>query len=92
MLSDDSKKRRRAEDVLIESEGFAWKVLNASLNGIYIYDVKLGQNVFINKQYTTWRLWKIQRFAWRSTWFQMASPPWRFCIVRVNMPINRGRT
>ncbi len=53
MLSEDSKKRRRAEDVLIESEGFAWKVLNASLNGIYIYDVKLGQNVFINKQYTT---------------------------------------
>jgi PAS domain S-box-containing protein len=43
----------RPEDVLIESEGFAYKVLNASLNGIYIHDVTLGQNVFINKQYTT---------------------------------------
>ena len=46
-------KHTRSEDVLIDSEGFAQKVLNASLNGIYIHDVKLGQNVFINNQYTT---------------------------------------
>ena len=46
-------KHIRSEDVLIDSEGFAQKVLNASLNGIYIHDIKLGQNVFINNQYTT---------------------------------------
>ncbi len=38
---------------LIHSDGFAGKVLNASLNGIYIYDVNRGRNVFINDQYTT---------------------------------------
>lgn len=38
---------------LINAQGFAEKVLNASLNGIYIYDVSLGRNVFINDQYTT---------------------------------------
>ena len=37
----------------IKSESFALKVLNASLNGLYIYDMKLGQNVFVNSQYTT---------------------------------------
>ncbi|MFZ1199661.1 MAG: PAS domain S-box protein [Desulfobacterales bacterium] len=37
---------------LIHTESFAEKVLNASLNGIYIYDVHLGRNVFINDQYT----------------------------------------
>jgi len=38
---------------LIEPERIALKVLNASLNGLYIYDMKLGHNVFINTQYTT---------------------------------------
>jgi PAS domain S-box-containing protein len=38
---------------MIESEKFADKVLNTSLNGIYIHDLKLGQNVFINTRYTT---------------------------------------
>ncbi len=42
-----------SEEVLIDSDGFAQKVLNASLNGMYIHDVKLGQHVFINDQYTT---------------------------------------
>jgi PAS domain S-box-containing protein len=37
---------------MVEAENFAQRVLNTSLNGIYIHDVKLGQNVFINKQYT----------------------------------------
>ena len=46
-------KQLRSEEGLIESDRFAYKVLNASLNGIYIHDVKLGQNVFINSQYTT---------------------------------------
>jgi PAS domain S-box-containing protein len=34
------------------SESFARKVLDASLNGIYVYDVTLGKNVFINSRYT----------------------------------------
>jgi PAS domain S-box-containing protein len=38
---------------MIESEKFAHRVLDTSLNGIYIHDVKLGQNIFINSQYTT---------------------------------------
>ena len=36
----------------IKSESFALKVLSASLNGLYILDVKLGRIVFINTQYT----------------------------------------
>ena len=37
---------------MVEAEKFAQRVLNTSLYGIYIYDVKLGQNVFINNYYT----------------------------------------
>lgn len=40
------------EGDLIESERFARKVLSASLNGIYIFDCRLGRNVFVNTQYT----------------------------------------
>ena len=47
-MKNVSTKHIRSEDVLIDSEGFAQKVLNASLNGIYIHDIKLGQYVFIN--------------------------------------------
>ncbi|MFO7612897.1 MAG: PAS domain S-box protein [Clostridia bacterium] len=36
----------------IKSESFATKVLNTSLNGLYVYDVKLGKNIFINAEYT----------------------------------------
>jgi PAS domain S-box-containing protein len=36
----------------INSESFATKVLNTSLNGLYVYDVKLGKNIFINAEYT----------------------------------------
>ncbi|MGW8186159.1 MAG: PAS domain S-box protein [Desulfobacterales bacterium] len=52
-MSEDIMKQLRSEEVLIGSDRFAYKVLNASLNGIYIHDVKLGQNVFINSQYTS---------------------------------------
>jgi PAS domain-containing protein len=54
-MSEVIIKQMRSEEVLIESERFAYKVLNASLNGIYIHDVKLGQNVFINSQYPVLR-------------------------------------
>jgi PAS domain S-box-containing protein len=36
---------------MIESARWT-QVLNTSLNGIYIHDVKLGQNIFINSRYT----------------------------------------
>ena len=34
------------------ADSFALKLLDASLNGLYVYDVKLGRNIFINAQYT----------------------------------------
>ena len=43
----------RSRDESLETESFAQKVLDASLNGIYIYDVKRGQHQFINKQGTS---------------------------------------
>jgi len=43
----------RSKDEVIKSEKFLQKVLDASLNGIYIYDVKLGKHMFANKQYAT---------------------------------------
>lgn len=49
----EKHKKIRSHDESLESESFAQKVLNASLNGIYIYDVKRGQHQFINKQGTT---------------------------------------
>jgi two-component system CheB/CheR fusion protein len=37
---------------LMAPESFALNVLNASLNGLYVFDVKLRKNIFINTQYT----------------------------------------
>jgi PAS domain S-box-containing protein len=34
------------------SDDFASKVLDASLNGVYVHDLQLGLNVFVNKRYT----------------------------------------
>jgi len=48
----DITARREAEKALWESESFAAKVLDASLNGVYIYDLKRGANAYINRQYT----------------------------------------
>ena len=39
-------------DELTVSESFADKVLNTSLNGIYIYDIRQKRHVFVNRQYT----------------------------------------
>jgi PAS domain S-box-containing protein len=36
----------------ISSEKFFHKLIGASINGIYIYDLKLGRNVYVNEQYT----------------------------------------
>jgi PAS domain S-box-containing protein len=42
-----------SENGSVEAETFARKVLNASLNGIYIYDVQIGRHIFVNKQCTS---------------------------------------
>jgi PAS domain S-box-containing protein len=36
----------------ISNEKFLRKLLGASINGIYIYDLRLGRNVYVNDQYT----------------------------------------
>ena len=46
-------KQLHSKKDLIKAERFAHKVLDASLNGVYIYDVKQGIHVFVNKQYTS---------------------------------------
>ena len=51
-MADKTGKFRLPVEGAVASEKFAQTVLNASLNGLYIYDVKLGKNVFINSQYT----------------------------------------
>jgi len=36
----------------VETSAFEQKILSASLNGIYIYDLQAGANTYINSQYT----------------------------------------
>jgi PAS domain S-box-containing protein len=51
-MASEAGKTIHSPQALIEPEKLASKMLDASLNGLYIYDVKLGKNVFINPQYT----------------------------------------
>lgn len=44
--------QRQAEDVLRAREAFASKIVQTSINGIYIYDLVEGANVYINPTYT----------------------------------------
>ena len=44
---------RQARDALMEAQRFRDKIIEASLNGIYIYDLEKGNNVYQNKQYAT---------------------------------------
>jgi len=44
--------RIRATEALQASERFSNKILQSSLNGLYIYDLNKGRNIFINWQYT----------------------------------------
>ncbi|MGD8948285.1 MAG: PAS domain S-box protein [Desulfobacterales bacterium] len=36
----------------VKAGSFEHKILTSSLNGIYIYDLEIGRNIFINPQYT----------------------------------------
>jgi|GEM_PF-1647815 len=51
-IARDITARKVAEQQLKERDAFANKVLVSSLNGLYIYDVKAGRDVFINDQCT----------------------------------------
>jgi len=51
-IARDITARKAAEQQLKERDAFAKKVLMSSLNGLYIYDVKAGRDVFINAQCT----------------------------------------
>ncbi len=44
--------QQHTKQALVESEHFANKVLAASLNGLYIFDVDEGRIIFINPRYT----------------------------------------
>lgn len=51
-MSQETTKLPAAASELMTAENFALKILNSSLNGLYIYDVELGNNVFVNAEYT----------------------------------------
>jgi PAS domain S-box-containing protein len=48
----DITQRRRAEDELKEQEQFLRRLMDASVNGIYAYDIQQGTNTFVNSGYT----------------------------------------
>jgi|GEM_PF-5216068 len=43
---------RHAEAALSERENFLSRILDASLNGVYVYDLVFGKNIYINPNYT----------------------------------------
>lgn len=51
-LKNEIVERKQAEEALRDSEQFANKVLESSLNGLYIFDLEKQANVYINSQYT----------------------------------------
>ncbi|MCP4900471.1 MAG: PAS domain S-box protein, partial [bacterium] len=50
---EDISDRKQAEDALREREQFISRALNASLTGIYIYNLEKGHNDYINSRYTS---------------------------------------
>ena len=51
-LQNEIEERKQAEEDFRDSEQFASKVLESSLNGLYIFDLEKQLNVYINSQYT----------------------------------------
>ncbi len=52
VLVNDITQHKRMEEELLEREHFARKVIESSLNGLYIYDLEQERNVYINPVYT----------------------------------------
>ncbi len=48
----DITDRKKAEKALRESERFSGKIIESSLNGIYIFNMEEQTNIYINPQYT----------------------------------------
>jgi PAS domain S-box-containing protein len=93
MLKDTTPNRVPSYRRLIESEAFSRKVLNASLNGIYIYDVKLGKHVYVNDQYrklTGYALQDLEKMG-RRDFFERFHPDHRQRIVAHTKALVRGR-
>jgi len=57
---EDVTERKRAQDALQESERFAKRIVESSLNGIYVYDLEEQTNVYINPQYTKLTGWTLE--------------------------------
>jgi PAS domain S-box-containing protein len=51
-LKNEIEERKQAEEAFRDSEQFANKILESSLNGLYIFDLEKQLNVYINSQYT----------------------------------------
>lgn len=52
-MRDELAARQQAEALLRENMGFVEKILVSSLNGLYIYDLEEGLNVFVNPTYAS---------------------------------------
>ena len=51
VLGTDITERKRAEQALQDAVHFSSKVMESALNGLYIYDIVLGKNIYINSMY-----------------------------------------
>ena len=51
VLGTDISERRQAEQALQDAVHFSSKVMESALNGLYIYDILLGKNIYINSMY-----------------------------------------
>ena len=61
--SRDLAEQRAAHQAVQEREAFISKVVESSLNGIYIYDLAARTNVYINPQYTRLTGWTREELA-----------------------------
>jgi PAS domain S-box-containing protein len=60
-------RRRLSVEELVASEKFAHMVTDASLNGLYICDLELGRNVYVNPEYTRLTGYSLEDFDALST-------------------------